>query len=215
MSGEVAGGAGGWASPPPARRRQRAAERGAFPLAGCVLYVPRQLAAAGGDVSTWSTCVARLGGSVTHSAARAASVTHAVLPDEAAPPHAWLPPELLPGSATAHPGLLYVTPAWIADCVAWRERRPEGDYAPHQRFHAAAAASTAAVPAGAEAAGSMVGAAAGAAALLPAEPDAAAAATASAVAEAVAPSHAAAYGGHAAPATPATVGHGGAHVESL
>lgn len=147
MSGAAAGGRPPTAQPPPAKRQKAS---GAFPLAGCLVFMPHasQLSAAGQDPSSLIVGIPRLGGSLTHNHRRAGSVTHALVPS--IPPAggsstwAWLPPELLPGSAVAGPGLQYVTPSWAADSIDWRERRPEADYVPQERYSGVPAPATAA-----------------------------------------------------------------------
>ena len=149
--------------PPPKRQPVGGGAGSAFPLAGCLVFMPHasQLSAAGIDPSSWIVGIPRLGGSLTHNHWRAASVTHALVPTVAPPggggtSWAWLPAELLPGSTVAAPGLHYVIPAWAADCIAWKERRPEVGYTPAERYNgvppAATAASTVMVPAAAAAA---------------------------------------------------------------
>lgn len=152
MSGAAAGGRTPTAQPPPAKRQKASGggRSGAFPLAGCLVFMPHasQLSAAGLDPSSLIVGIPRLGGSLTHNHRRAGSVTHALVPS--IPPAggsstwAWLPPELLPGSAVAGPGLQYVTPSWAADSIDWRERRPEADYVPQEGYSGVPAPATAA-----------------------------------------------------------------------
>lgn len=159
--------AAAFTAPPPAKRQRASGSSsgrgsGAFPLAGCLVYMPpaSQLSEAGLDCSSWLVGIARLGGSVTHNCRRPAGVTHVAVPSVAPPggssPWAWIPAELLPGSAAARPELHYVSPAWADDCIAWRERRPEEGYAAFEQYscfpsaampaHTAAAACAAAMP---------------------------------------------------------------------
>ena len=214
MSGP-AGGRLPAAQPPPKRQRAGGGAGSAFPLAGCLVFMPHasQLSAAGIDPSSWIVGIPRLGGSLTHNHRRAASVTHALVPTVAPPGEgttwAWLPAELLPGSTVAAHGLHYVIPAWAADCIAWRERRPEVGYVPAERYNGVPAAATTVAHAAAAAAAHGAAAMPMPAAAAPAARRASHAAPASTAAQRTnsAAAAAAAHAPAAAHAAPAVLAH--------